>query len=757
MRRIDLCEIAGYGILCFDWRGQTKRKGRYMRLISILSLVWMIVGCAASTPTARVVEVPLPTLAPTSTPSIDLQDAERLAVLFLEAWKAQDFDAMYDLISFGSQEAAPRADFIALYRGVQNEMTMASLDYQLRTIRRMNTAQVSLYYDVTFDTNILGQFSDTNRTLHLVLDAHYGDWRVAWSLADLFAEMGSGAVLRFESRIPSRANIYDRNGAVLADMNGLYVTVRVIPEAVPDYAACVPVLAEALEADEAFVENRFAQSGANWIINMGSIERARYRDYVEALETACAASFEQQAVRRYLPTGSLMPHVVGNVGLPDEDEVDDLIRQGFNAETIIGKSGVERSWDETLRGKPGGRLSLFAPDGRLLRQLAEASSQIPQSLWLTIDADLQEYVLRSIGEAYVDAAEFWGGRSPGAAAVVIEVNTGEILALASWPTYDANAYTPFPAIGREVAADIRADVADDVRVPLLNRPTLGVYQVGSTFKVITGMAILDSGIWDENTRYYSSGVWRRGNDVRTDWLAGGHGSVTVSGAITVSCNSCFYEAGYLMNEADPYLLPEYARRFGLGAVTGLGALAEDPGNVPDPAWIADNSPIPWSYSNAVNLSIGQGEVEITPLQMARLYAGIANGGTLYRPQLVRETGILDQRTFVAQPEATGTFGVTPTAIREIQEGMCRVTRESYGTAEWIYRNSPLQELGVCGKTGTAQAPGAQEPHAWFAAYAPAINPEIAVVMLVENGGQGSEVASPIVRRIMEYYFFLSED
>lgn len=729
-----------------------------MRYFGLLILAITLVGCTSGGGSqSRVMEVPLPTYAPTSTPSIDLQDAERLAVLFLEAWKAQDFDKMYDLISFGSQEAAPREDFAALYDGVQNEMTMASLNYQLRTIRRMNTTQVSLHYDVTFETNILGQFSDTNRTLHLILDAHYNEWRVAWSLADLFAEMGSGGVLRFESRIPSRANIYDRNGMVIADMNGIYVVIQVIPQDIPDYEACVPALAEALNADVSFVENRFAQSGANWVVNMGSIERTRYREVVDDLETHCAATFEQQAVRRYLPTGSLMPHVVGNVGLPDADEVDDLIRQGFNAETIIGKSGIERSWDDTLRGKPGGRLSLFAPDGRLLRVLAEASSQIPQSLWLTIDAGLQEYTLRSLGEAYVDAAEFWGSYSPGASAVVMDVNTGEILALASWPTYDANAYTPFPAIGREVAQDIRQEAAEDERVPLLNRPTLGVYQVGSTFKVITGMAVLDSGIWDADTRYFSNGFWRRGNDVRTDWLAGGHGSVTVSGAITVSCNSCFYEAGFLMNEIDPYMLPEYARRFGLGAVTGLGALAEDPGNVPDPTWIADNSPIPWSYSNAVNLSIGQGEVEITPLQMTRLYAGIANGGTLYRPQLIRETGILDQRTFIAEPEANGAFDVNPTALQEIQDGMCLVTTASYGTAEWIYRNSPLQELGVCGKTGTAQAPGAQEPHAWFGAYAPAINPEIAVVVMVENGGQGSEVASPIVRRIMEYYFFLREE
>lgn len=733
------------------------------RLIFIVIAV-LVVGCTPQQQSASVREVVLPTLAPLPTAQINLDAAQRAAVNYLEAWRQQDFISMYELLSFTSQEATSFERFQNLYADAQNEMTMASLSYQARAISRMNVTTVQLVYDVTFQTNILGQFADTGRTMTLVLDSDTGAWRVAWSLADIFAEMGSGATLRFESRIPSRANIYDRNGVILADMNGVVVRVNVIQEEMPERATCIASLAEITGETREDIEAVLSRAGANWVVDVGTLERSDFTAHHERLERECKATFQSIAVRRYLPTGSLLPHVIGNVGLPDEDEVDELVRQGFNAETIIGKSGIERSWDNVLRGSPGGRLSLFGPDGTLLRTLAESSSQIPESLWLTIDADLQEYVLRSIGEAFLENREGWGGRAPGAAGIVLDVNTGELLALASWPTFDANALNPFPAIGRTVADQIQEDIAADERVPLLNRAAQGVFQAGSTFKVVDAVGVLDSGIYTPETTYLSTGSWRYENDVRFDWLAGGHGRVNTAGALTVSCNSCFYQVGFLMNEQDPYLLPGYARRMGLGAVTGLNAISEASGTIPDPDYIAEIGPalglVPWNYSNAVNLAIGQGEVQVTPLQMARMYAAIANGGTLYRPQLVRERGILDQRTMVAEPDSNGRFDVPDWVLAEVQNGLCAVTTEQRGTAEFVFRlptPSPLQDIGVCGKTGTAETGIAGEAtHAWFIAWAPRERPQVVVAVMVENGGEGSGTAAPIVERIMEYYFFLRE-
>ena len=209
-----------------------------------------------------------------------------------------------------------------------------------------------------------------------------------------------------------------------------------------------------------------------------------------------------------------------------------------------------------------------------------------------------------------------------------------------------------------------------------------------------------------------------------------------------------------MNNVDPFLLPTYARRLGLGAPTGLTDIEEASGGIPDPDTIRTTTGLPWTFSFAVNLSIGQGEVQVTPLQMVRMYAGVANGGDLLRPRLVRETGILDQRRFVAEPDVMSTFDLQPGVLDVVQQGMCDVTSTRSGTAEHIFRNSPLQNLGVCGKTGTAQAPGeTAAPHSWFIAYAPADEPQIATVVMIENSGDGSAIAAPLTRRIMEYYFF----
>ncbi|MDQ7024099.1 MAG: penicillin-binding transpeptidase domain-containing protein [Anaerolineae bacterium] len=741
-----------------------------MRKILFIVLSLLLVGCAPTQQSAVVEEIAIPTFRPTSTAEIDLFAAERVALAFLDAWQRQDFDSMYSLLSFNSQEAYPLEDFREIYIASQDTITMASLSFQPRSILRIGTRTVQLYYDVSFDTNILGQFSDTGRTLTIILDSRATDWQVAWSVADIFAEMGAGARLEFDSSTPSRANIYDRDGVVLADMNGVYVRVFVVQNDIPNLDVCRRTILDTVDVSEARLDAIFDTSQPHWVMEVGTMEATAYQAYRERLETDCDATFDSMPIRRYLPPGNPLPHVIGYVGYPSESEISELVRQGFDAETIIGRAGIERAYDTTLRGRPSGRLSLIAPDGSRLRVLAEASSQIPESIWLTIDIDLQTFVLEVIGRAYsenriaADGGASWGSISPGASAIVMDVNTGEILAMVSYPFFDPNAYTPFPAIGREVAALQQEAIAEDSRNPQLNRATLGIYPSGSIFKVIDAMAVLDTGIYDEETTYFCSGVWEFEGDRRFDWLPGGHGSMTARTGIRNSCNPFFYQTGFVLNNVDPFILPNYARVMGLGAVTGINVLPEAAGTIPDPDLIRTQYGRVWTYSDAVNMAIGQGEVQVTPLQMVRLYAGIANGGTLYRPLLVRERGILDQRTFVAEPDAMTTYEVSEDAMRIVREGMCDVTTAPTGTARYIFlpygqAPSPLNDYqgGVCGKTGTAQSPRPEEaPHAWFAAYAPADNPEIAVVVMVENSGDGSAVAAPMTKQIMEYYFFLMD-
>jgi penicillin-binding protein 2 len=723
---------------------------RPARVLIPMLLIGLAVACTPRPDAAQ----PLPTLMPTPTQAVDLIAAERVAREFLDAWQAADFEAMYEQISFASQGVITREDFAAFYSRIHDQLTLDSLAYEAHTLARDAANPVAaFYYDMEFESRILGQIRDEGRILSLVIDPASSTWRVAWSPGDVFYEMGNGARLVFAPSVPSRANIYDRRGQVLANQEGVIVGVQVVEEAIPEPAACRALLADVLEKSPEDLQAIFDRSGANWLVEVGYVDPPGYASHVDALEALCGATFRRQSTRQYL-NGELMPHILGHVGLPDPSEVDDLVRQGFNAETILGKSGIEASWDTTLRGQPGGRLQVVAASGAVLRTLAEVPARPPQSLWLTIDSRLQQFLMKTLGEAYANAAATWAPNSRGASAIVMEVRTGEILGMASWPSFDGNALTAFPAIGEAAAEAELRSLADDPAVPQLFRPTQGSYPTGSTMKVVDALAALDSGVFDERTQYYCNGTWQQGNDRRYDWLAGGHGRMTVSSALTNSCNPFFYEVGFRLNAVDPELLPAYMRRFGLGAPTEIGAVPEAPGFVPDPEWVYQRTGYPWNFSEAVTIAIGQGFLEATPLQMARIYAAVANGGDLMRPQLVHEVGILDQRTFVAAPEVTAGLHVSDETLRIVQEGLCGVTSRPTGTATHIFRDSPLLDIGVCGKTGTAQAGGVgQPPHSWFTAYAPADDPEIVVLVMIENAGEGSAVAAPLTRQILEYYFF----
>lgn len=735
-----------------------------MRRIAVL-LLFMIVGCTPQNqPVIR--EVDLPTLVPLPTVPLDLQEPARIATAFLGAWQAQDFATMYSLLAFNTQEAITLDDFRVLYQDTQDTMTFEAVTFEAVSMAPVGSRTVELSYNVTFQTRLLGTIEDNGRTLTVISDQQAGFWRVAWTAGDIFAELANGARLEFQSNAPSRSNIYARDGEIVADMRGRIVEVFVVQEDVDDWELCRNTLGDMTDVSAERVDQIFANSQRSWSTRVGRIESTVYADDTQRdrLITACDATFEGVAIRRYNPNGTVMPHVLGYVGLPNPDQVDALVQSGFNAETIIGQTGVEQSWNDTLMGTPGGRLQIINADGSRARVLAEVASQISESIWLTIDLSLQQFIIDTFNREYLqnglnrDGSAGWGARSPGAAAVVMNVNTGEILAMVSYPTYDINAYTTYPAIGREIADQVQQEVAEDERDPLLNRVTQGLYPAGSVFKVVDAIAVLDTGVYDANTNYFCNGFWQYEGDFRDDWLAGGHGSVNTRTALRGSCNPFFYEAGFVLNNADPYFLSNYSRRLGLGVATGLTDIPEESGQIPDPDSALRLTGIPWSYANAVNLSIGQGEIAITPLQMVRMYAAIANGGNLMQPYLVSESGILDQRTPATEPTVTSQFDVSEATLDIVRAGLCDVTTvELYGTATHIFRDSQLMDtIGVCGKTGTAQAPGDQFPFSWFASYAPAENPEIAVVVMVENAGDGSAIAAPITRQILEYYYFLND-
>ncbi|MBC8171207.1 MAG: hypothetical protein H7X77_06030 [Anaerolineae bacterium] len=731
-----------------------------MRRLAFQISLFLTLLTSACAPTALPKAEQLPTLVATGQPAgYGLENADRVAIEFLDAWTRSDFDEMHNLISFASREATPLVNFRSTYETVHEVMTLEALNYlPVTSWRDENNNRVVVFsYSLHFKTRLIGEFDDPARELRLIFDDQAQNWRVAWSQGDIFKELDNGGQLRLDTTPVRRGNIYDRDGKVLADMENPVVIVQVVKQQIEQFDICMATLTEALaDTPIELIQTRLDRAAPDWRTEVGTIEPAAYTQWQARLESDCNATFDNRKTRWY-HQGSLMPHILGAVGYLGEADIPAAQAAGFSQDAILGRSGIEASQDELLRGKPGARLLIVTPGGNILREVATNPVQSAEGVWLTIDSDLQQVLLDLFAQTYANTPGLTD-TSKGGSAVVMNIHTGEILAMVSWPTYDDNALTPFPAIGKQAAQDIITKLNSDERNPLLNRVTQGRYPSGSVMKIATTMAVLDSGVFDENTRYNCGGSWTQDNVTLFDWFPDGHGLVTPITAITQSCNPFFYESGYRMNQRDINLLPEYLRQLGMGQVTGITEIAEDSGYIGDAETLRVKYGVQWSFSDASRMAIGQGEVEITPLQIVRLTAAIANGGSLYRPQLVMQTGILDEISYTLTPDANGNLNIRPEVITMVKEGMCQVTTEAYGTAEFIFRDSSLQEIGVCGKTGTAQDLPRPTTHAWFTAYAPRDNPEIAITVMIENAGvgisgEGSVMAAPIVRQALEYYFF----
>ena len=722
------------------------------RIVNIRTGVALLLMAGLSACSA-INEPPRPTAPPpTLTPEGQTpEQAERIARLFLQAWQDGDLAGMHSLLTFGGQEATTLPAFSDFYRRSQTTMTLRALETRVTSQLPGAGGLMTFGYDVTFHTNQVGSFLDAGRTLRLAWDSRLRDWRVVWSPGDLLTAMAEGGTLRLDARLPSRANIYDRNGRALASRNNRIVTVNVIKGEIPHVANCNRRLARALNLDVTLIEQILAARAADWLSEIGTVDPVTWLEVRAGLEQDCKARFIERPARQY-ETGAVTAHSVGYVGWPDESQVAALAAAGFPQDSIIGRSGVEASQDEALRGIPGGSLYVAESGGRQTL-VAESAARPSQSVWLTLDVELQTFIVKALQRARTEAETTWAPGSQGAAAVVLDVHSGAILALVSEPSYDNNVFAPFPAMGREAARELSAQVRADARLPLLNRATLGIYPAGSIFKVVPAIAAADSGVYALNEKYFSDGSWNR-DLPRRDWLAGGHGLLTLPEFLKYSCNSCFFETAWDLDAADPWLLPTYARRLGLGAVTGLRDLPEAEGSLIDPDALRARG-FNWTASEAVNMAVGQGEVHVTPLQIARLYATIANGGTIYRPQLVQQVGMLGEApAYTLQPEVMAESAIKPEVMALVQNALCTVVSEPGGTAEHVFRGSALLAQGVCGKTGTAEAPGEDSlPHAWFVAWTPAAQPEIAIALLVENSGDGSAVAAPLVREILEFWYF----
>jgi penicillin-binding protein 2 len=545
-------------------------------------------------------------------------------------------------------------------------------------------------------------------------------------------------------RVPAtRGLVYDRHGALLID-NRPSFDIVLVPEDARDRAGTLSNLARYLEEDRSELDTRIrAPSRRPPYAGIVVDSDVEWRDVV-ALETHqldLPGVSIQVRPRRFYPRGPLAAHLLGYVGEVSERELADRDEETeLRAGDYVGKAGLERVWDEELRGVVGGQQVEVDALGRRVRVIQEVPDVAGDTLVLTLDADLQDAAGQAMGERR-------------GSCVALDPRNGEVLAMVSRPDYDPNLFA------RGIRhAEWQGLIGDEWR-PLTNRAVQGQYAPGSIFKVAVAAGLLDSGVVTPSTGYTCRGGTQLGNRLFRCWKRGGHGYVNLHRAIVQSCDVFFYQAGQRLGVDG---IAEYAQRFGLGAPTGIGISTEASGLIPTRAWKQRRFGAPWYPGETLPVAIGQGYVTVTPLQMASMVAVIANGGVHYRPHYVRRLEAPDGTVRrEIRPDVMGYANISPDDLAAVRRGMRDVVMAPGGTG----RNGQVPGIEVAGKTGTAQVvrlkagsrgndgPERTRDHAWFIAFAPVEEPEIAVACLAEHaGGGGGAIAAPIVSKILSHYF-----
>lgn len=430
-----------------------------------------------------------------------------------------------------------------------------------------------------------------------------------------------------------------------------------------------------------------------------------------------------------------LSHVVGYVGSVTEK---DLTNNGdvYSSEDDIGKTGIEYIYENLLKGKNGARNIEVNALGVEQKVYSETDPETGRNLWLTIDVDLQKAVEEAMR---VGLNKIQGSRG---AAVALDPRNGEVLALVSLPGFDANTFT-----GKS-SGPTYGELLNNPDQPLFNRVVQGRYPSGSTIKPVIAAAALEEKIVDQDTVFFSNGGIRVGQWYFPDWKAGGHGWTDVRKAIADSVNTYFYIIG---GGYENYrglgveLIKKYAEKFGLGSITGIDLPSEAAGLIPSPDWKEEFKNEPWYIGDTYHMAIGQGDVLVTPLQVAQFTSVFANGGTLYQPHLVLESELIhDGERKRVTPIVNADKIVSDETVDIVREGM----RQS--VVEGSARRLNGLSITSAGKTGTAEIGGNRKPHAWFAGFAPYENPEIVIVVLLEEG-DSSNNAMPVAFDILDWW------
>ncbi|GMR09560.1 MAG: penicillin-binding protein 2 [Anaerolineae bacterium] len=711
-----------------------------MKLIGVPFMAFVLAACGTATtsPPSPPGELPDPLVLTESAP-----DPEAAAREFLEAWKVRDYATMYDMLSPLTQDSITPEAFAERYDDIWRSAALTGLDYEIVSSFILNPRQSQVRLQTALHSLAAG---DINRDLQMDLTLVDDAWTVAWSDGLILPELENGRNLFLDVVTPTRANIYDRSGLALAAESEA-VALWIVPNQIGDEDAELDMLSTIRRLMD-YPSNDSIQvlydqiRDTNFRVNLGEVPLEAFQQVQGILSEVGGVQWGTYDTRLYFD-GGLAPHAMGYISWIQEEDLQDYLLSGYQGDEFVGQIGLEYWYEEALRGRPGGTLYTTDAAGRPDTVIASQESEPPYAVYATLDRELQRHAQQALEDSDLTGA-----------VIVLERDTGAVLAMASTPDFDPNLFdtnNPNSASGLSELFQIPKD-------PLLNRATVGAYPLGSVFKTVTMAAALESGFYDADTIYNCGLEFRELPGITLyDWRyekgLPASGEITLQQALVRSCNPYFFRIGLdLYNRGLETAISDMAKGFGLGEPTGI-EIGEQAGLVPDPetklALFGDE----WAPSDSVQLAIGQSFLQATPIQVARMIAAIGNGGTLYQPQIVdrvqsAEGEILSQ----FEPIVQGTLPVSSENLEVIQEAMVGVIRDPRGTARKVFLGL---DLDIAGKTGTAQTGDFTPPHAWFVAYTFEERediPDIVVVVVLEFQGEGSEWAAPVARRVIESYF-----
>lgn len=536
-----------------------------------------------------------------------------------------------------------------------------------------------------------------------------------------------------------RGRIFDRSGVPLVS-NVPSIDAVIIPAYIPRDSDGLKKVADEtakiLGMDstdmESILENNKSNS-LNAVLLKENISQDESLTLLEKGNELLGINIEKTAIRSYAD-GQIFSHILGYEGKIEQKELDQ--NKGYLLTDYIGKQGIEKSYEQYLRGVHGADQVEVDSMGSMKRQVGIINPKPGSDLVLSIDAGLQKKIYDSLNDI-LDKT-----KTKTAAAVAINPQNGEILAMVSMPSYDNNLFA------KKISSNDYANLIQDPNNPLFNRAISGEYPPGSTIKPAIATAALSEGVINPSTVINSlGGILRIGSYSFRDWTV--HGQSDVRLAIAQSNDIFFYTIGGGYGSIGGLgmdRMKKWNNLFGLGEKTGIDIGGETSGLIPDEQWKQDTIGEKWSVGNSYHAAIGQGYVTTTPLQLANYIASIANGGTLYKPHIVSQIKKSDGSITTIQPQIIRSGFVSRDVLNVVREGMRKVITD--GTAQ------PLKDLSVevAGKTGTAQFGTGNQTHGWFVSFAPYDNPQIAMVVLAEGAGEGFTSALPVTKAVYEWYF-----